>query len=208
MWCWEKTPTSSTSRWLKDLLTPDWPECLVASTSAGVCAIVLHVSSGWGAAKSKAWGAVHLRGGCLAAATVAVAAYAAEGVLRRWARQTAAQKIKTNIETHDQGFEVCCVFGLNKGMCVNSLVETLWRWCLAAIVVYFWWMLCMYVCVQAFGIADMLEDPGSEICQAAVLGQHQSWPRVALCHIQGWDSHGAAHLVHINSVYSEVPYLS
>ncbi len=75
-------PASNTSRWLRDQLTPDWPECLVASTSAGVRAVVLCVSSGWGAAKSKARGAVHLRGGCLTAATVAVAADATEGVLR------------------------------------------------------------------------------------------------------------------------------
>lgn len=72
-----KTPASNTSRWPRDQLTPDWPECLVASTSA----VVLCVSSGWGAAKSKARGAVHLRGGCLTAATVAVAANATEGVL-------------------------------------------------------------------------------------------------------------------------------
>lgn len=43
----------------------------------------------------------------------------------------------------------------------------------------------MYVCVQAFGVTDMLEDPGSKIGQAAVLRQHQSWPRVTLCHVQG-----------------------
>lgn len=70
-------------------------------------------------------------------------------------------------------------------MGVNSLGETVWRRCLAAIVVYFWWMVCMYVCVQAFCVADMLKNPGSEICQAAVLGQHQPRPRVTLCHIQG-----------------------
>lgn len=74
-------PASNTSRWLRDQLTPDWPECLVASASAGVRTVVLCVSAGWGAAKSKARGAVHLRGGCLAAATVAVAANATEGVL-------------------------------------------------------------------------------------------------------------------------------
>lgn len=72
---------SNTGRWMKDQLTPDWPECLVPATPAGVCAVVLCVSSGWGAAKSKAWGAVHFRGGCLAAATVTIAANATEGVL-------------------------------------------------------------------------------------------------------------------------------
>lgn len=76
-------PARSTSRWLGDKLTPNWPECLVASTSTGVCAVVLHVSSRWGAAKSKARGAVHLRGGGLAAAAVAVAANTTEGILRR-----------------------------------------------------------------------------------------------------------------------------
>lgn len=65
------------------LRVPDWPKCLVASASTGVCAVVLCVSSGWREAKSKARGAVHLRGGCLAAAAVAVAANATEGVLRR-----------------------------------------------------------------------------------------------------------------------------
>lgn len=68
---------------MRDLLTPDWSECLVGpKPSACVCAIVLRVTSGWGATKSKAGGAVHFGGRCLAAATVAVAAYAAEGVLR------------------------------------------------------------------------------------------------------------------------------
>lgn len=74
-------PNNNTSRWLRAQLTSDWPECLVASTSACVCAVVLRVSSGWGAAKSKARRAVHLWGGRLAAATVTVAANAAEGVL-------------------------------------------------------------------------------------------------------------------------------
>lgn len=64
-------------------LTPDWSECLVASSPAAVGAAVLCMSSGWGAPKSKAWRAVHLRGGRLAAATVAVAANTAQGVLRR-----------------------------------------------------------------------------------------------------------------------------
>lgn len=63
------------------LSIPDWPKGLVASASTGVCVVVLHVSSGRRAAKSKARGAVHLWGGRLAAATVAVAANTAEGVL-------------------------------------------------------------------------------------------------------------------------------
>ena len=66
---------------MRNQLTSDWPEGLVASTSAAVRAIVL--SSGWGATKSKARGAVHFRGGRLAAAAMAVTANAAEGVLRR-----------------------------------------------------------------------------------------------------------------------------
>lgn len=66
---------------MRDQLTSDWPECLVASAPTGVRAVVLRVSSGWGAAKSEARGAVHLRGGCLATAAVAVAANATEGVL-------------------------------------------------------------------------------------------------------------------------------
>lgn len=32
----------------------------------------------------------------------------------------------------------------------------------------------MDVCIQAFGVADMFEDPGSKVCQGAVLGKHQS----------------------------------
>lgn len=79
----EKMTASSTSRRLGDELTPNWPKHLVASTSTGVCAVVLRVSSRRGATKSKAWGAVHLWGGRLAAAAVAVAANAAEGILRR-----------------------------------------------------------------------------------------------------------------------------
>lgn len=69
------------SRRLADELTPNWPKCLVASTSTGVCAVVLRVTSRRGASKSKARGAVHLWGGRLAAAAVAVAANATEGVL-------------------------------------------------------------------------------------------------------------------------------
>lgn len=76
-------PASDTSRWLRDQLTSDWSKCLVASTSAGVHAVVLCVTSGWGAAESKAWGVVHLWGGRLAAAAVAVAANTTECVLRR-----------------------------------------------------------------------------------------------------------------------------
>lgn len=72
-------------------LTSDWPECFVASTSA---AVVLCMSSGWGATESKTWGIVHLRRGRLAAATLAVAADAAEGVLRCRSRQTAGRKMK------------------------------------------------------------------------------------------------------------------
>lgn len=53
----------------------------------------------------------------------------------------------------------------------------------------------MDVCVQSFGVADVLKDPGSEICQARMLRQHQSWPRVTLCHVQGRDSHSTSHLL-------------
>lgn len=31
----------------------------------------------------------------------------------------------------------------------------------------------MDACVQAFGVADVLEDPSSEVRQAAVLREHQ-----------------------------------
>lgn len=31
----------------------------------------------------------------------------------------------------------------------------------------------MDVCVQAFGVTDVFEDPGSKVCQAAVLRKHQ-----------------------------------
>lgn len=31
----------------------------------------------------------------------------------------------------------------------------------------------MYVGVQAFGVADMFKDPGSQVCEAAVLREHQ-----------------------------------
>lgn len=52
--------------------------------------------------------------------------------------------------------------------------------------------------VQTFGVADVLQDPGSEIGQACVLGQHQAWPWVTLRHVEGRDSHGTTHLTHIN----------
>lgn len=69
-------------------LTPDWAECLVASPSASVCAvIVLRVSSWWRTAKSEARGVVHLWRGRLAAA--AVAAVATDGVLRGGSSETA-----------------------------------------------------------------------------------------------------------------------
>lgn len=75
---------------LLGLSVSDWPECFVASTSA---AVVLCMSSGWGAPESKTWGIVHLRRGCLAAATLAVAADAAEGVLRCRSRQTVVKAL-------------------------------------------------------------------------------------------------------------------
>lgn len=68
------------SGWLGNKLTPDWPERLVASPPTSVCAvIVLHMSSWWRTAKSKARGVVHLWRGRLAAA--AVAAVATDAVL-------------------------------------------------------------------------------------------------------------------------------
>lgn len=77
-------PASIASRWKSDEPTSGWSDCLVASTSTRVSAVMLCVSSRRRAAKSEARRAVHLRGGCLvAAAAVAVAADAAEGVLRR-----------------------------------------------------------------------------------------------------------------------------
>lgn len=97
---------SNTSRWLTDQLTPDRPECLVASTSAGVCAVVLCVSSGRGAAEGEAGGAVHLRGGRLAAAAVAVTANPTEGVLRRRARQTAARRTETTLHVTNELTEI------------------------------------------------------------------------------------------------------
>ena len=54
----------------------------------------------------------------------------------------------------------------------------------------------MDVCVQAFGVTDVFEDPGSEVHEAAVLRQHQARPRVALRHVQGGDRHGSPHLTH------------
>lgn len=54
---------------------------LVASTSSGVGAAVLRVSSGCGVTKGEARRVLHFRGGRLAAAAVAVGA--AECVLRR-----------------------------------------------------------------------------------------------------------------------------
>lgn len=53
----------------------------------------------------------------------------------------------------------------------------------------------MDVSVQSFGVADVLEDPGSEICQTGVLRKHQSRPRVTLCHVQGRDRHSTPHLL-------------
>lgn len=84
-----------------DGLTPDRPERLVPSPSAGVRAIVLCVRPGWGAAEGEARGGVHLGGGRLAAAAVAVAANAAaERVLRRRGGQAAGRK-RAQTETHE-----------------------------------------------------------------------------------------------------------
>lgn len=48
--------------------------------------------------------------------------------------------------------------------------------------------------VQALGVADVLEDPRSEVGEAAVLRQHQPRPGVTLDHIQGRDCNGTPHL--------------
>ena len=89
----------------------------------------------------------------------------------------------------------------------NSLVETLWRGSLAAVVVYSCWGVGVAVRVQAFGVADVLEDPGSEICQAGVLWQNQPRPRVRLYHVQGGDGYGTPHLVHsITWVYFRIAF--
>lgn len=37
--------------------------------------------------------------------------------------------------------------------------------------------------VQAFGVADVFKDPGSQVCEAAVLREHQSGPGVTLSHV-------------------------
>ncbi len=42
----------------------------------------------------------------------------------------------------------------------------------------------MDVCVQAFGVAHVLEDPSPKVSQTTVLRQHQPGPGVTLCHIQ------------------------
>lgn len=64
----------------------------------------------------------------------------------------------------------------------------------------------MDVGVQAFGVADVLEDPSSKVCQAAVLREHQPRPGVTLSHIKGRDSHGTPNLMHnINGFTSEEP---
>lgn len=54
----------------------------------------------------------------------------------------------------------------------------------------------MDVGVQAFGVADVLEDPSAKVCQAAVLREHQPRPGVTLSHIKGRDSHGTPNLRH------------
>lgn len=76
----------------------------------------------------------------------------------------------------------------------NSLVETLRRRQLAAVAVRP--RRSVDVRVQALGVADVLEDPGSEVREAGVLGQNQTGPGVALRHVQGGDGHGPAHLAH------------
>lgn len=64
----------------------------------------------------------------------------------------------------------------------------------------------MDVGVQAFGVTDVLEDPGSKVRQAAVLRQHQPRPGVTLGHIKGRDSHGTPNLMHnISWFTSEEP---
>jgi len=54
--------------------------------------------------------------------------------------------------------------------------------------------------VQAFGVADVFEDPSSKVHQAAVLRQHQARPRVTLRHVQGGDGHSTPHLVDNHSI--------
>lgn len=62
----------------------------------------------------------------------------------------------------------------------------------------------MDVSVQSFGVADVLEDPGSQICQTGVLRKHQSRPRVTLCHVQGRDRHSTPHLMASPKFISEL----
>lgn len=80
-------------------------------------------------------------------------------------------------------------------MQVHSRVEALWRRSLAAAaVVYSERRVRVDVRVEALGVAHVLEDPGPQVGEAAVLGQHQPGPGVALHHVQGRDGHSAAHL--------------
>lgn len=73
-------------------------------------------------------------------------------------------------------------------------VKALWRRSLAAAVVYSKRRVRADVRVEALGVAHVLEDPGAQVGEAAVLGQHQPGPGVALHHVQGRDGHGAPHL--------------
>ena len=56
------------------------------------------------------------------------------------------------------------------------------------------WRGLLPVAVEALGVADVLQERGPQVGQAAVLRQHQSGPRVSLRHVQRRDSHGSAHL--------------
>lgn len=71
-------------------------------------------------------------------------------------------------------------------------VETFWRRQLAALVEDP--RRGVDVRVQAFGVADVLQDPGPEVCEAGVLGQNQTGPGVTFGHVQGGDGHGTSHL--------------
>lgn len=71
-----------------------------------------------------------------------------------WIQTVSCQR---NVETEQKFLNHLRLFHL----CFNSLVEAFWRGRFAASIVQPCWRVGGVVCVQAFGVTDMLENPGS-----------------------------------------------
>lgn len=48
---------------------------------------------------------------------------------------------------------------------------------------------------QPSAVAHVPQHPGSQVGEAAVFRQHNSGPRITLCHVQSCDGHSSPHLL-------------